>query len=276
MKSFIYLVILTLSPVLLRAQSIEGKWIITKGTTQITMEISQGAGKLISLSSTKEFTDKILDGYIYEDISKSGQNQWKGIRNTWKYTGVSRQDQEKGRWEKAGDCQFTLSQDGNTLSVSGHWTWKRKDAISVIPNITATTSNSSGNSNLPQLNSKAFASLNVNFDGVKVNYSAYAVSNDTIVLVKIQNTLQAMDARVVLSNSNGLNDAVVLEPNNIVTKTVKSFPFSIAVEFSKNKTVMEPLDNKMMELIKKKVKENITIKNNTIDHSNLTIWGVRG
>jgi hypothetical protein len=103
------------------------------------MEIKGGRGTLITLSSTKDFTGKLLDGNIYEDISNAGTNKWNATRNTWKFTGLTRQDHENGRWEKAGSCQFTLSQDGNTLSVSGHWTWKRKNPITVnpiVPNIT--------------------------------------------------------------------------------------------------------------------------------------------
>ena len=258
----------------INAQSIEGKWVVTKGSTEITMEIKGSSGALVSLSSTKEFTDKILDGNIYEDITSAGVNKWNAIRNTWKFTGVTRQDQEKGRWEKAGNCQFTLSQDGNTLSVSGHWTWKRKDPIEVKPNVPANSSSTKNNN--PTKADGAFASIDVNYEGVKVNYSAYARSKDTVVLIKIQNTLQQLDAKVVLSNARGLNDVIVLSPNNIVTKTVNSFPLVIGVEYSKNKAVSEPLGARAMELIKRKVKEQVSIKSNTISHTNYTIWGVRG
>ncbi len=259
----------------LQAQTIEGKWSVTKGSTEFTMEIKGSSGTLIILSSTKEFTNKLLDGNIYEDITSAGANKWNGTRNTWKYTGVTRKEQENGRWEKAGNCQFTLSQDGNTLSVSGHWTWKRKNPITVNPNVPTNTTLSTGNNN-PIKVEGAFSSISVNYEGIRVNYAAYARSNDTIVLVKIQNTLQQLDAKVVLSNAKGLNDVVVLSPNNIVTKTVSSFPFDIAVEFSKNKAVSEPLGARAMELIKRKVKERVTIKSNTIEHTNYTITGVRG
>lgn len=258
----------------LLAQSIEGKWLVTKGSTEFTMEIKGSNGTLIALSSVKDFTDKLLDGNIYEDISSAGANKWNGTRSTWKYTGVTRKEQENGRWEKAGNCQFTLSQDGNTLSVSGHWTWKRKDPIEVKPNVPANSSSTKNNN--PTKADGAFASIDVNYEGVKVNYSAYARSKDTVVLIKIQNTLQQLDAKVVLSNAKGLNDVIVLSPNNIVTKTVNSFPLVIGVEFSKNKTVSEPLGARAMELIKRKVKEQVTIKSNTINHTNYTITGVRG
>jgi hypothetical protein len=256
------------------AQSIEGKWLVTKGSTEFTMEIKGSNGTLVALSSVKDFTDKLLEGNVYQDITSAGANKWNGTRNTWKYTGVTRKEQENGRWEKAGNCQFTLSQDGNTLSVSGHWTWKRKDPIEVKPNVPANSSSTKNNN--PTKADGAFTSIDVNYEGVKVNYSAYARSKDTVVLIKIQNTLQQLDAKVVLSNAKGLNDAIVLSPNNIVTKTVSSFPFNIAVEFSKYKAVSEPLGARAMELIKRKVKEQVTIKSNTINHTNYTITGVRG
>jgi hypothetical protein len=256
------------------AQSIEGKWLVTKGSTEFTMEIKGSNGTLVALSSVKDFTDKLLEGNVYQDITSAGANKWNGTRNTWKYTGVTRKEQENGRWEKAGNCQFTLSQDGNTLSVSRHWTWKRKDPIEVKPNVPANSSSTKNNN--PTKADGAFTSIDVNYEGVKVNYSAYARSKDTVVLIKIQNTLQQLDAKVVLSNAKGLNDAIVLSPNNIVTKTVSSFPFNIAVEFSKYKAVSEPLGARAMELIKRKVKEKVTIKSNTINHTNYTITGVRG
>jgi hypothetical protein len=239
------------------------------------MEIKGGSGTLITLSSTKDFTGKLLDGNIYENISTAGTNKWNATRNTWKFTGLTRQDQENGRWEKAGSCQFTLSQDGNTLSVSGHWTWKRKNPITVNPIVPTNTSSSTGDNNSIKP-AGAFSSINVNYEGIKVNYAAYARSKDTIVLVKIHNTLQQLDAKVVLSNAKGLNDVVVLSPNDIVTKTVNSFPFGIAVEFSKNKAVREPLGTQAMEWIKRKVKEQVSLKSNTISHTNYGIWGIRG
>lgn len=261
-------ILLILSFNSIESQTLDGKWITTKGTTELTLEIVGDEGKIISLSSTKDFTNKILEGVIYDDIKKNPNNKWVSNRYTWKFTGVSRQEQENGRWEKVGPCQLSLSEDGNTLSASGHWTWKRKNPLTASKSVQENVSNQ-------DINRDKIASLDVNYDGIRVNYSAYKTQNDTIVLIKIHNTLKELDAKVIFSNSS-LNDSNILEPGNIVTKTLKSFPFIISIDFSKNKKLNIPLKESALELIKKKLKERISIKSETIVRDSFTITGVRG
>ena len=123
MKKFIVLV-LFLCSVSLNAQSIDGRWKAVKGTTEFIFEFSGGDGTIISLSSTEDYTAKILYGRQYTNISKISSNEWEATRRTWRYSGVTRADQENGRWVELGKCRLTLSADGNTLS-EGNWTWRR-------------------------------------------------------------------------------------------------------------------------------------------------------
>jgi hypothetical protein len=67
------------------------------------------------------------------------------------------------------------------------------------------------------------------------------------------NSLEHLDTNVVFSSLKEFNDVVVLSPNKIVTKTVSSFPFDIAVAVSKNKAASESLEARATELIKQKV-----------------------
>lgn len=243
------------------SQSIEGLWKVTKGSTDITLEIKNNTGTVLSISSTKEFTDKIIGGNLYTNIVSIGAKKWKANRYTWRYNGTSREEQEKGWWTQVADSELSLSEDGNTLTASGHWTWKRVNPLKQEGTTSAVVkTNSSNTQNSNNSDRRILATMDVNHEGVKINYTTYAENNgrDTIVVANLINTNTNIGSRVIFANSATKIAEVNLSPGKTIVQTIRTFPFEILVEFypvngSNNST-------ETMDWAKKKVREILEIK----------------
>lgn len=280
MNKFIiaYLSFFTFLPLSSVSQSIEGLWKVTKGTTEITMEIKGSSGKVIALNSTKDFTDKIIGGTLYDNIVSLGTSKWKANRYTWRYNGTSRQEQESGWWTQVADSELSLSEDGNTLTASGHWTWKR---VNPFKQEGTTSSTVATNESVTQKtfiqSSKALFSVDVNYEGVKITYTVLlnSTSNDTIVIAKMLNTHSNLGARVIFANSTSKLGEMNLDPGNKGIFKIEEHSFEILVEFYPYEYVEKPLSEELINWSKNKVKGMIKVEKNGEIHQT-TVTGIRG
>lgn len=107
---------------------LNGQWIATKLGAELTLEIQGSQASIISLGKTS-LTTSLLGGNMYESINYEGNGIWKAQRNSWIYNGVGGNNSDSGHWEKGPNLTLTLSKDKNTLSASGHWSYKRVNRV---------------------------------------------------------------------------------------------------------------------------------------------------
>lgn len=124
MKQILIVFVFGVLAVAANAQDVDGFWKSTKAGAELIIEIRDGKAVIKSVQDTK-IPKQLLDGFMYEDIRSAGKNIWKARRNAWKYQGMGGENAESGHWEPAEELTLTLSEDGNMLTASGHWTYVR-------------------------------------------------------------------------------------------------------------------------------------------------------
>ncbi len=274
----VFISFLTFWPLVTFSQSIEGLWKVTKGSTDITLEIKNNTGTVLSISSTKEFTDKIIGGKLYTNIVNIGTNKWKANRYTWRYNGTSREEQEKGWWTQVADSELSLSEDGNTLSASGHWTWKRVNPFNQEETSSSVHSVNGIPKQAPEAQpGKILSTFETDYEGVKVQYTVYLGGNgrDTSVVVKMTNTHVSHGVRIIFANSVSKIAEVSLNPGNNGTQNIVKYPFEVLVEFYPYEATEKPISKEVFDWAKKKVKASVQVRKDGVIHQTIAA-GIRG
>lgn len=245
------------------AKDLNGKWQSTKPGAELFIEIYGPTAIISSVEKTK-LTTNIVGGAFYEGITYEGNGVWNAQRNAWMYSGT---DSSKGHWEKSNKLKLTLSADKNTLTASGHWSYKR--VVKVITKGDPVTTN--GN-NLESSTKNEKQVILEDFDGVKGKFTLLTSnSNNEAVIAQFNNYTKDKTATVVVKLNNGNISFQRIGPGAGFTANYNAKTIEVQVLYQdKNET--EPFD--LIDFVKDKVRKQITVRKGTMVGTGS--MGVRG
>jgi hypothetical protein len=244
---------------LFKANDLEGKWQSTKPGAELFIEINGETAIITSVEKTK-LTTNIVGGAFYEAITYEGNGVWNAQRNAWMYSGT---DSSKGHWEKSNKLKLTLSQDRNTLTASGHWTYKRVNKVISTPSVkvepvtTKSTNQESSTKNQKQV-------ILEDFDGVKGKFTLITSdSNGGAVIAQFNNYTKDKTATVIVKLNNGNISFQRIGPGAGFTANYTAKTIEVQVLYqSENET--EPFD--LIDFVKDKVRKKITVRDGLIEN----------
>jgi len=111
-----------------KSEDLNGEWLSTKPGAELILDFQSTLATIISLEKTS-LTKGLIGGNMYEGMVYDGNGVWKAQRNSWIYNGVGGNNSDTGHWEKDPILTLKLSKDKNTLSASGHWSYKRVNRV---------------------------------------------------------------------------------------------------------------------------------------------------
>ncbi len=242
MKHLTTLLLLFFSGLALFAQNatdIKGQWQSTKAGAELFIEIN-GANATITSVGKTSLTPKVVGGSIYQYIAATGNNTWSAQRNAWMYTGIGGINQDGGHWEKANKLTLTLSEDGNTLTASGHWTYKR---VGIMGSATI---------------EKGAGKQNVSFGGIKAMFFTSQQGNGaSYVNAQFKNTTTDRVAQVsVIQKDGSLLEKQVLLPRAGFSSQYRVA--SVVVEVSYLRVETYKYDPSLLDKLKEAVRRQVT------------------
>lgn len=264
----------------IQSQTIAGVWKVQKGATEIRMTINEGSGTITWLSSTKDFTEKIIGGAIYSNITSIDKLKWSANKSTWKYNGISREDQDKGWWTEAGKTVLTLSPDGNILSASEHWTWTRLNPLSgnSTPTIIA-KENVANNESMAKADGTERTVFNTTYNCIQATYKLYISENkkDTTIIAVYKNTHALVSASIHIGDRTSIQKQITLNPGEQANMVIKGSLFNVGVDYYPYDPAKYEKDvgDQIIDWIKEKVRQQIIIEKKPND-PNTVNFGIRG
>jgi|GEM_PF-4630834 len=243
------------------AKDIEGKWQSTKKDSELFIEISGSEAEITSVGKTT-MTPKIVGGNMYDNIVYKGNGQWSGRRIRWVYNGVNRVNQEDGEWVIGENLTLTLSADKQTLSASGHWSYKRVGAKPVGSVNTATSTTTT-----KQVVTEDFGGVTGKFHLVD------KPKGGDFIVAQLTNTTQGQTAIVLIKTDDGELHREFLNPGNTLTKKFDSKTIELQITYQTSTTARQ-LD--MVGYVKEVVRKMVTNNNGDIEVTPIGSIGVRG
>lgn len=240
-----------------QSSDLNGLWKAAKPGAEITIEIHQNNGLIISVEETK-IPNELLYGILYENI-RFENNKWKAIRNKWIYPGVNGQNSEKGRWEKGEELTITLSENKKSFQASGHWTFNR---IEEKTNGFIINTEEKGKKTV----------IEEDFGAVKVKFTlATLQSGKDLILAQMSNTSASKRAIILLKSDQTEFTKYVLEPGNGMNTSFEGISVDIQIVYEESTAPSSSFD--LMDFIKEKVRKQVTKENGELKS---TSFGVRG
>ena len=264
----------------IQSQTIAGVWKIQKGETEIRITINEGTGTITWLSSTKDFTEKIIGGAIYSDIKPIDKLKWSATRNFWEYYGVSRENKDKGWWTEAGKTVLSLSADGNILSASEHWTWTRLNPLSgnSTPTLIA-KENVANNESMAKVDGTERTVFNTTYNCIEATYKLYISENkkDTTIIAVYKNTHALVSASISVSHRTSMKKKVALNPGEQAKMVIQGSLFNVGVDYYPYDPAKYEKDvgDQIIDWIKEKVRQQIIIEKKPNDPNSVN-FGIRG
>lgn len=240
-----------------KATDLNGLWKATKPGAEITIEINQQKGIIISVEGTK-IPNELLYGMLYENI-RFENNTWKAIRNKWIYPGVNGQNSEQGRWEKGDELSIILAEDKKSFQAVGHWTFNR---VEEKTNGYIVNTEGSGKKTV----------IEEDFGAVKVKFTlATLQSGKDLILAQMSNTSASKRAIVLLKSDQTAFTKYVLEPGNGMNTSFEGMSVDIQIVYEESTAPSSSIDT--MNFIKEQVRKQVTKENGELKS---TIFGIRG
>jgi hypothetical protein len=232
-----------------KAEDINGKWQSSKPGAELFIEIENSKATITSVGKTT-LTKKLEGGNMYESIHFIEGGKWKAQRNAWIYNGVGGQNAENGRWEKAKENELTLSlsADGNVLTASGHWSYKR-----VEPKIFSVDEPKGQDTKETVIE---------NFGGVSATF--YLISNQgggSFIVAKFSNKT-IYKASINVKNQDGSFYKEELDSGSTLTKKYDTQTMEVEVDYQKGNKKNTGTD--IIESIKQHVRKKVTNENGKI------------
>ncbi|MGV8946371.1 MAG: hypothetical protein ACOH1N_08085 [Lutibacter sp.] len=235
-------------------EDLNGQWQSTKPGADLILDIDNSQATILSLGKST-LTKSLIGGNMYESISYNGNGVWKAQRNSWIYNGVGGNNSDKGHWEKGPELTLKLSEDKNTLSASGHWSYKRVNAV--IENTSNVTS-----------------TLLEDFGGVKAKFILGSLSNKNIIVTQFTNVTNTKMAKIEITLDNGPIINETIEPGITLTKKYDAKKIIIQIKYEKSD---KPKPTKgIIDVVKERVGKEVRNENGVLRIYTLTGVGVRG
>ncbi len=241
---------------------INGIWKCNKPGKEITLEIYNGVGTIMSVAGTSIPAD-LVKGNLYESITFVN-GTWKAVRNKWIYPGVDGQNAEKGHWEKGNDVIMTLNDKKTELNVIGHWTYTKvkseTNALILHPEIIGLNED---NSNV----------LIEEYGELKAIYKFVKSGNREAVIAKLTNRSTVKKIALSVKNHKGVM-TYMINKGETLTLNIEGSAFEIQMGY-KESDIEEDSDY-LMNLIKEGVRK-IVVDEKGVPTSKPTVsFGIRG
>jgi hypothetical protein len=239
------------------ANDLNGQWLSTKPGAELVLDIQQNQATIVSLGKSS-LTKSLIGGNMYESITYEGNGVWKAQRNSWIYNGVGGNNSNSGRWEKGPKLTLTLSKDKNTLSASGHWSYKRVNKV--IENNSSVKTSSSV--------------LIEDFGGVYGKFTSGNTATKSIIVAQFTNKTTDKTAFVSIKTDNGYESVQYISPGNTLTKSYNTKNLEIKVIYFDSQKPTPSLD--IIQSTKEYVRDKVTNENGVIKIEKTASSGVRG
>ncbi|TVZ59286.1 hypothetical protein NA63_1814 [Flavobacteriaceae bacterium MAR_2010_105] len=240
-----------------KADDLNGQWISTKPGAELVLAILQSQATIVSLGKSS-LTKSLIGGNMYDGITYEGDGNWKAQRNSWIYNGMGGNNSDSGRWEKGPKLTLKLSSDKNTLSASGHWSYKR--VVKVIEDSTL------------EKNSRSV--LIEDFGGLNGKFTSGNTSTKSIIVTQLTNKTKDKTAYVSLKTDNGTETLEYINPGGTLTKKYDTKNLDIKVIYFDSQKPTPSLD--IIQSTKEYVREKVTNENGVIKIEKMSESGVRG
>ncbi len=237
------------------AEDLNGQWIATKPGAELTLEIQGSQATIISLGKTS-LTKSLIGGNMYESINYEGNGNWKAQRNSWIYNGVGGNNSDSGHWEKGPNLTLTLSKDKNTLSATGHWSYKRVNRV------------------IEDSDNETRTVLYEDFEGVTGKFILGELTNKHIIVAQMTNTTTDQLATVTLTFEDGSKEEFKLDPQTLITKKHNTKKIIISVEYQEFNNNNDEIE--AMNILKKIIRKAVTNEDGVLKSEKLAGVGVRG
>lgn len=251
------------------AGDISGRWRGTKSGKELLLDINGNQAIIASVEGTS-LPKQLVGGRMYEGIQYQGQGKWTAQRNGWKFS----RDPEKGSWELENRLTLSLSADKNTLSASGHWTFKRENS-SRLEEPVAINDAPSPLKTRPPVTATTKETVTRDFGGVAGTLMRVTKpSGRDFILAKFSNRTADKRARLLIKIAGGNLVSEVLEPGAVSARTYEGRDLEVQVLYEDYTAPVEPY--KPIDFIKEKVRHRIINTNGKIKVENIGSIGVRG
>lgn len=242
---------------------IEGIWKCTKPGKEITLEIHNGVGTIISVEGTAIPSD-LLKGNMYESIVFEN-GKWNAIRNKWIYPGVDGQNATEGHWEKGEPVIMQLNAAKNELDVIGHWTYRKIKSASNV--LVLNSSESVANGDKENILTEEYGELLATYRFVKS-------TNTEVVISKFKNRSASKQIALSIKNQKGEVTTYTIEPGQTLSLGIKGHVFEIQMGYKESD--YEEESHYLMNLIKEGVRKIVVDENGIPKSSSTAVFGVRG
>ncbi len=232
-----------------KSEDLNGEWLSTKPGAELILDFQSTLATIISLEKTS-LTKGLIGGNMYESIVYDGNGVWKAQRNSWIYNGVGGNNSDTGHWEKGPILTLTLSKDKNTLSASGHWSYKRVNRV-----IEDNTSENETKSVLYEY-----------FEGVQGKFTLGELTNKSIIVVQMTNTTSDQLATITLTSDNGTKEVFKLDPGATITTKYDTKRIITKVKYQEANNSNNQIE--VINTIKKIVKKEVTNENGILKSLN--------
>lgn len=244
-----------------KATDINGLWQSTKPGAELFIDINSPNATISSIGKTT-LTNNIVGGKMYEKIQYDGNNVWTAQRNAWIYNGIAGNNSEKGHWEKANPLKLNLSNDKNTLTASGHWTYTRVvKMIGSIEEISASTSQKQ--------------TITEDFGGVIGTFTVVdKPQGGDFILAKLANKTKDKLAIVIISLDGGKIINEQIEPQMTLTKKYDAKTLDIQILYQDANLPDETFN--LIDFVKDKIRKQVIKENGKLKTSSNGGMGARG
>lgn len=241
-------------------KDINGVWKCTKPGKEITIEIQQSKGIVISVEGTSIPSD-LLNGALYEAITFQ-DGTWKAIRNKWIYPGVNGTQAEEGHWEKGENVTMQLDDSKNNLIVVGHWNFTRVNTASNVVVLNSLDENSENNTEI----------LTEEYGEILATYRMFKTTSKTGILAKFENRSTIKRVDIIIRDKENKYTTYHLEPGNILTLSIEGIIIDIQIAARDSN---QEQDINYMNFIKGEIREIIIDEDGT-PRSKQSVHGIRG
>lgn len=239
------------------AKDLNGLWKATKPGAEITIEINNNSGIIISVAGTK-IPNELIYGVLYQDI-RFENNTWKATRNKWIYPGVNGQNSEQGRWETGDELTITLAENKKSFQASGHWTFNR---VEEKTNGFIVNTEEKGKKTV----------IEEDFGAVKMKFTlATLQSGKDLIIAQMNNTSATKRAIILLKSDQSSFTKYVLEPSQGMNTNFEGLSVDIQIVYEESD--LPNNSGGIIDFVKDKVRKQVTKERGELKS---TVIGIRG
>lgn len=240
-----------------KATDLNGLWKATKPGAEITIEINNNSGIIISVAGTK-IPNELIYGILYQDI-RFENNTWKATRNKWIYPGVNGQNSEQGRWETGDELTITLAENKKSFQASGHWTFNR---VEEKTNGFIVNTEEKGKKTV----------IEEDFGAVKMKFTLATLQyGKDLIIAQMNNTSATKRAIVLLKSDQSSFTKYVLEPSQGMNTNFEGLSVDIQIVYEESD--LPNNSGGIIDFVKDKVRKQVTKERGELKS---TVIGIRG